>query len=260
MGAVPMLSLSYTPLDISSNGTVEGPPANWQTWEAVIQRVIEHYSGLNNYNLTGVYYEVWNEPDSSVYWKDQDGLKSYCKLLKEVYTAAKSVDPECIILNGGLANGASSINLLYDNGAGPYFDILNIHYFRNPLYPASQRGLDNFPRIAYKIMSRNNDGNKKIWITEIGCPGVGRGSKVTDWWLGKNPNEEQQAAWVNVVYSELLKYDKVEKIFWAFFRDCDCHWGTGVDYFGLVRWDFSCKPAYFAYENCYQRWKKGLSQ
>jgi hypothetical protein len=40
----------------------------------------------------------------------------------------------------------------------------------------------------------------------------------------------------------------VEKIFWAFFRDTPNHFGDGVDFFGLVRNDFSKKPAFTMYQ------------
>ena len=105
-------------------------------------------------------------------------------------------------------------------------------------------------------MVRKGDANKKIWITEIGCPGVKPQLEVNNWWMGKNPDERQQAEWVKEVYAELLKNPQVEKIFWAFFRDTKAHWDSGVDYFGLVRWDYSRKPAFEAYRECFQQWKR----
>jgi len=202
------------------------------------------------------YWEVWNEPDSGTYWEPQDGLKSYCALLKEVYLAAKKTNPDCKILNGGLSHGLASVNKLYDNGARDYFDILNIHFFESPLHPNAIKAVAAYPRLAYKVMSRNGDAQKKIWITEIGCPGVKRGPAVKNWWMGRNPTERQQAEWAEKVFRELLKNKAVEKVFWAFFRDCKKHWENGVDYFGLVRWDFSKKPSFKAYRECFNTWKK----
>ena len=211
---------------------------------------------IERYKAQVKYWELWNEPDSSTYWKEQDGLKAYCVLLKEVYTAAKRIDPECKILNGGIANGLSSINHLYDNGAKDYFDILNIHFFETPEHTGGIKAVESYPKLAYKIMQRKGDKDKKIWVTEIGCPGVKKGLKVEDWWMGKNPTERQQAEWVKNVYTTLLKDPHVEKIFWAFFRDTKDHWKNGVDYFGLLRWDYSAKPSFKAYKECFQEWKK----
>ncbi|MDD5282313.1 MAG: beta-galactosidase [Candidatus Omnitrophica bacterium] len=232
----------------SACGKWNCPPKENKLFIEYASRVIKRYKGQVKY------WELWNEPDSPTYWKEQDGLKSYCVLLRDVYIAAKQVDPDCKILNGGLANGASSVNHLYDNGAKDYFDILNIHFFQNPLHPGAIKAVINYPKLAYKIMQRNGDGDKKIWITEIGCPGVKRFLSVDNWWLGKNPTEGKQAKWLKDVYTGLLKDPHVEKIFWAFFRDTKNHWNNGVDYFGLVRWDFSRKNSFYAYQGCFRKW------
>jgi len=242
--------LHYSADWASACGQWNCPPKDNKLFVEYARRVIRRYKDRVKY------WELWNEPDSSTYWKEQDCLKSYCVLLKEVYTAAKKIDPECKILNGGLANGASSINHLYESGAKGYFDILNIHFFQNPLNSGAIYSVVNYPKLAYKIMRRNGDADKKIWITEIGCPGVKRFTHTDNWWLGKNPSESRQASWVKEVYAALLQDEHVEKVFWAFFRDTKGHWDNGVDYFGLVRWDFSPKPAFYAYQDCYKSFLK----
>ncbi|MDP2941467.1 MAG: cellulase family glycosylhydrolase [Candidatus Omnitrophota bacterium] len=242
--------LDYSAPWATATGLWNYPPQENQFFVDFSAQVISRYKGKIKY------WEIWNEPDAPTYWAAQDGLKSYCRLLKEVYLAAKKANPECKILNGGLANGISSVNRLYDNGAKDYFDILNIHIFASPLHFGAVKRAAAYPRLTYKVMLRNGDGEKKIWVTEIGCPGVKRSPPVANWWLGENPTERQQAKWLKEAYAALLKNERVEKIFWAFFRDCDSHWGNGVDYFGIVRWDFSKKPAFSAYRESYEEWKR----
>jgi len=243
--------LHYSTDWASSCGKWNCPPKDNALFVNYVTKVIARYKKQVKY------WEIWNEPDSPAYWKVQDGLKSYCQLLKEVYIAAKKIDPDCKILNGGLANGLSSVNQLYDNGAGGYFDILNIHFFQNPLLGKNAiAAVATYPKLVYKVMARNGDKDKKIWITEIGCPGVNPDLKVSNWWLGENPSEDQQEAWVTAVYNELLKNPQVEKIFWAFFRDTKKHWDNGIDYFGLIRWDFSKKPSFYAYQRCFKEWSR----
>jgi polysaccharide biosynthesis protein PslG len=225
------------------------PPEDPALFVNYVSEVVSRYKDKVNY------WELWNEPDSATYWEPQDSLKSYCILLKYVYAAAKKANPACKVLNGGLANGLSSINHLYDAGGKGYFDILNLHYFESPVNKNGIKAVIAYPKLAYKIMERNGDADKLIWLTEIGCPGVSGIKPVANWWMGKNPGERQQAEWVKEVYSELLKNKKVEKIFWAFFRDTNNHWGNGTDYFGLVRWDFSKKSAFTAYQKCFKDWK-----
>ena len=226
------------------------PPRENKLFADYASRVIGRYKDRIKY------WEVWNEPDSYTYWSKQDGLKSYCALLKEVYIAAKKADPDCKILNGGLAGGLASVNKLYDHGAKDYFDILNIHIFDSPLHNDSIKRVTAYPKLAHKVMSRNGDGHKKIWVTEIGCPGVKPEGTIANWWMGANPSEAEQARWVRQVYTYLLRAPAVEKVFWAFFRDCQEHWANGIDYFGLVRWDYSRKSSFKAYQECFNSWKK----
>jgi len=234
--------LNYSTDWASSCGKWNCPPKDSKIFVDYCVKVIRRYKDKIKH------WEVWNEPDSPTYWQPQDGLKVYCRLLKEVYIAAKKEDPECVILNGGISAGLGSVDRLYENGAKDYFDIMNIHIFDDPLRLDAISTVSAYPKLVYKAMSRNGDGQKKIWVTEIGCPGVKNGSRVENWWMGNNPQEEEQARWVTDVYTKLLGDKNIEVVFWAFLRDCKGHWGNGIDYFGLVRWDFSRKPAFFSYK------------
>ena len=242
--------LDYTVEWDSPGGAWNVPSKNTANFVRYATRVVERYKGKVKH------WELWNEPDSPVYWKDQDGLVSYCSLLKDVYQAVKKIAPHCVVTNGGLANGLSGVNRLYDQGAGKYFDVLNIHIFESPYDSQAIKRAQAYIQCCRKVMDRNGDAAKKIWVTEIGCPGVKKGVTVADWWQGKNPDESLQAEWVTKVYDALLKEPRVEKVFWAFFRDTNQHWKNGVDYFGLVRNDFSLKPAFDAYKEAHERWLK----
>ncbi|HOX96313.1 MAG TPA: glycosyl hydrolase [Candidatus Woesebacteria bacterium] len=61
-GAKPMLSLSYMPTAISK-GDMVSTPRDWNDWGQVVGATIKHFSGRDQRNITGVIYEVWNEPD-----------------------------------------------------------------------------------------------------------------------------------------------------------------------------------------------------
>lgn len=214
-----------------------------------VQKVTNHYKGKVKY------WEVWNEPDSYIYWEDQDGLKSYCDLLGQVYKTIKKECPDCSVLNGGLANGLASVNKIYDNGAKNYFDIFNIHVFNTPKDTNAIKKTIAYVNIVHKIMQRNGDKDKKIWITEIGCPGIKKGVKIDNWWMGPNTDEQEQAQWLSEVYSELFKIESVDKVFWAFWRDTQDYWKNGVDYFGIIRKDFSKKPAFSAFKAAVSHYK-----
>lgn len=62
-GAKPFIALSYMPPSIAKGGDINSEPNNWADWENLVQKTIEHISGKNGLAISGVYYEVWNEPD-----------------------------------------------------------------------------------------------------------------------------------------------------------------------------------------------------
>lgn len=89
-GAKPMLSLSYMPPAISK-GDIIDLPRDWNEWGAVVRATVEHYSGRNNKNISGVIYEVWNEPDLFGGYKtygDKNYLTMYEVSSKAVQAAA----------------------------------------------------------------------------------------------------------------------------------------------------------------------------
>ncbi|HVO33825.1 MAG TPA: beta-galactosidase [Elusimicrobiota bacterium] len=194
------------------------------------------------------YWEIWNEPDQAVYWLPQDDMAGYSRLLQRVYPEIKAEDPTCKVLVGGLSDGIPfKLRSVYKKAGAGSFDIVNIHPFSDPLAAQPIRELHSTYAAVKKVMDEFGDGDKPLWFTEIGCPGVTEKIRENGWWRGTSPDEAEQAAWVNTVYREALRWPGVEKIFWAFFRDTNHHWNNGVDYFGLVRNDFSTKPAYDAY-------------
>lgn len=198
------------------------------------------------------YWEIWNEPDYAVYWQPQDDMKSYTELLKKVYPALKAADPTCAVVLGGLSQSPSiQLKRIYHDGGKEFFDVVNLHPFVDPSLPNVMELLRGTYRSIYKEMAKNGDAAKPIWFTEIGCPGVDSGAK--GWFLGKSQTEAEQARWVERVYNAPLEWPGVKKIFWAFFRDTDDHFKNDIDRFGLVREDFSKKPAFEAYKKIAKR-------
>lgn len=90
MGATPVLSLSYMPAEIARDRVIINPPNDWNQWALVVQKTIEHVSGKGGKNISGVYYEVWNESDHSQFggWKP-NGSKSYLTLYQYALEGAE---------------------------------------------------------------------------------------------------------------------------------------------------------------------------
>ena len=229
------------------------PPREDASFVQYVSNVIGRYKDRVKY------WEIWNEPDDEQYWRPQDGMVRYTSLLKKVYSQAKMIDPDCKILNGGLSKAITlSLKMIYLNGGKGNFDILAIHPFVNPLNEVDVSRVKGLYSGCKRIMQDNQD-DKKVWFTELGSPGVSSPSQANSWWLGMSPTEAQQAVWVKRVYTEILpELEDCEKIFWAFLRDCNNYWNNGIDYFGLLRWDFSKKPAFNAFKTVAKEWDGSL--
>jgi hypothetical protein len=203
---------------------------------------------VNRYKSWVKHWEIWNEPNHPEYWSGpKDGLMRYSSLLKASYKAAKAADPACTVLNGGLTAGiADDVENLYRAAGKDSFDVLNIHPFINPKKPNAVQIFDSLLADIENTMRRHGDDQKKIWITEMGCPGVPKGSLKRTWFEGDAQTEEEQAEWLEGIYALAKKYPRIEKVFWAFYRDTDGMFKDATDHLGIVRNDLSPKPAYHA--------------
>lgn len=101
-GAKPLLVLSYMPSVIAKDGNIINAPNDWNEWARVVQKTIEHYSGRGEKNISGIFYEVWNEPDLAQFggWKYY-GNKNYLTLYHWASVGA---------------NNAQNVNLFYLGG------------------------------------------------------------------------------------------------------------------------------------------------
>lgn len=217
-------------------------------YAAYVRKVVARYKDRI------AYWEVWNEPNQDIYWVPQDRMEAYTAVLREAYPAIKQEDPAAVVLLGGLSGDcAASLADVYRHGGRRFFDVVNAHPFQDPHLPTAMERMKAQHAALREVMEKNGDGGKPIWFTELGCPGVPDGKSTQNWWLGDNPSEKTQAAWVETVYREPLRWKGVEKVFWAFFRDTPNHFLTGTDYFGLVREDFTPKPAFEAYKKLAKR-------
>lgn len=84
-GAKPMLSISYTP--------DSKPPSDWNNWYSLVKATAHHYSV--DKKISGIYYEVWNEPDLFGGWhynKDPNYTTLYNSTAKAVVDGASGTN------------------------------------------------------------------------------------------------------------------------------------------------------------------------
>ena len=115
------------------------------------------------------YWEVWNEENIG-FWRDEPNGADYAKLLAATYNAIKEIDPQLIVVYGGLAGTPIEyFEASLDAEAAKYFDVLNVHPYRGGLSTPDR--IETFK----KDLTAFNEALKKrglperpLWITEMG--------------------------------------------------------------------------------------------
>ena len=87
-GARPLLSISYTPASLAKDGKVAAEPDDWNSWNGLVTATAHHYSVEKN--ISGIYYEVWNEPDLFGGWKSSAYNTLYLNTSRSIAAGAGS--------------------------------------------------------------------------------------------------------------------------------------------------------------------------
>ena len=158
----------------------KAPPDHLSDYGDYVEAVVSRYAGRIQY------FQIWNEPNCCEEWGTRPvSPEQYAELLREGYTRAKAANPDVVILTAPLAqtiemdyypgglNDFLFLQRLYRAGGGDHFDILAINDYGLWSGPTDRRmrpRVINYSRALYlrDIMRRNGDGEKPIWISEMG--------------------------------------------------------------------------------------------
>jgi hypothetical protein len=153
-----------------------------------------------------------------------------------------------VVLGGLSKNDWSYLQGLYDAGARPYFDVVAVHPYTGAVDPTwcwNEAGTTRYAMNAFcgieeveATMAANGDGAKPIWLTEFGWSTAATTYGVS---------EATQADYLSKALTKLATYPYVSVALWYNFRNTwwshDDPGDLDADY-GLLRTDFSKKPAY----------------
>lgn len=213
-------------------------------WAAFVRRVASIYAGRVDRWI------IWNEPDIPVgtFGCEWCGtMEDYYRLLKVAYLAAHQVNPDAKIHLAGATTWHDpdylrdflSIATQDPEGAehGYFFDAISLHiYFRTETVPqiigAARASLS-----AYGIQ-------KPIWVNETNAPS---NSDPPYWELPDanfNISLEEQGSFLLQAFALSLSAG-AERV--AVYKWMDNEPQPGVEPFGLIRTDYSRRPAYEAY-------------
>jgi hypothetical protein len=218
---------------------IAGAPTSPEQYAQFAGLVAQRYAGKVSA------YEIWNEPNTYLFWAPKPDPLAYTRLLQAAYQGIKAADPNATVVGGVLISisdygdlGINPVNYLqqmYDAGAAGNFDALSFHPYQYTL-PFTQGGpygnlsAINQMGLMHQIMVANGDGNKLIWSTEYGEP-----TSVVD--------EATQAAFIQDYLNGWSQIPYAGPSFIYTTRDRNSASTVADDTLGVLRDDWTWKPA-----------------
>jgi endo-1,4-beta-mannosidase len=233
-------------------------PYNWMSpvnnptdFGNFVQALATHYKGEISL------YEIGNEPNWAKFWPPTPNAQAYTQLLIAAYNGIKAADPTDKVISGGLAidsdGGKTYLQDMYDNGAKNHFDYLGFHPYSYPSSPNVGYGwglssLDNIQT----VLTQNGDSSKQIIVTEFGWPSTTASGNV---------DEATQANYINLFYQniEYGNYQNVPIACVYDFMDDGTDTTNPEDNFGIIRSDYSLKPAYTTIQEVEQNYAENFT-
>jgi hypothetical protein len=240
------------------------PPCNLpgaSDMSAYATAVAQRYNGNSGHGLIDA-FEIGNEeytgfqdaPEKPCFAAD-----NYVPVLKAGYMAVKANAPHAIVATFGSAwESIRGIQWfyqrMYDLGAKPYFDVANLHYYNhafatnaNPALPVPNNpDLPTFNQrwqSVHDVMVRNGDGNKGIWITEIGWPTRQKPKNIPV------VDPQTQAQYLTYVYTQAMNSHVVSKVFWYTINTAhSLYHDRADDIYPNYPGDSNPLPAFIAYQ------------
>ena len=193
-------------------------------------------------------WEIWNEQNLAQFWQPLPNASRYSSLFRQTASAIRQARPGAVVLTGGLSPGSdlpggvrvsqrSFVQQLYANGAAQAASGVAIHPYSFPRLPtdgsAGEGSFADLPSI-HSLMDSNGDGSKRIWLTEFGAP-TGTGAVAV--------SEDAQKAAILDARSQAAQWDWTGPLVYYELRDSGTNAAELEQNFGVVRFDFTPKPA-----------------
>lgn len=197
-------------------------------------------------------WEIWNEPNIVSFAKPRPAVDRYHDML---IAAARDIrartSPDKKIMTAGLAPAGDDgwniapttfLTRLYELGDQQDWDIVGMHPYTYPYQPDDDDTADWNAYLRMQLvrdtMQRYGDDQKQIWITEFGAPTGGDPKRAV--------SLENQARTLVTVLTDAGTDPLLGPVFIHSTRDRGSDPNDIEDHFGVLKEDFSPKPAYTA--------------
>jgi hypothetical protein len=239
------------------------PPKDPSTYAAFMRLCIARYGPFGSFwtehpevPATPIRaWQVWNEPNLSDYFSVQPFPKPYVALLRAARTAIKAADPGATVVMAGLANFSwRALAQLYRAHVKGLFDVAAVHPFSG--HPANSVKIVRYNR---RVMVRNGDGSKPVWLTELTWPSAKGKTKNIHGWETTEAGQAKRIATGYRLYIKARRALHLQRIYWYTWAGYDSP-PNSFDFSGLRHSTadgvFSSKPALSAFEAITRRYER----
>lgn len=202
-------------------------------------------------------YELWNEPNTAIFYAPAPDPVGYTRLLRATYPAIKGADARATVMTGGVAPAVTQLSAsgvartvqpveflstIYANGGRGSFDAVGWHPYSYPQMPGGSDPGSAWVQLygsalnVRGLMVANGDGGKKIWATEFGAHTDPAGEGYI--------TESAQASYLGSGIDQWRTYSWAGPMIVYQLRDRGTDRADRENFFGLQRFDGSRKPAY----------------
>jgi hypothetical protein len=223
------------------------PPVDVPAYARFVAKFLERYPAVEA-------IEVWNEPNIRIFWRSGPDARGYGLMLEAAYQAVKAARPSVKVISAGLAPAATRggdispadfVKALYSSGYNRFFDVLGFHPYTFPALPGETQSWNTWHQMVSSIrptMEAAGDTGKPIWITEFGVPTNGPS--------GSHGSEADQVRQMQEAYRLAATHSWLEVLLWYSYKDLNSTDASDIEnHFGVVRSDWSRKPAYETFKN-----------
>lgn len=203
-------------------------------------------------------WEVWNEPNHADFFKGPERERRYVELVRAAYPAIKRADPASLVIAGAISEcDTVFVEKLFTLGISGYFDAFSVHpYSQNasPLDPRWGRTVrTSFIRgvPAIRAIMVRYGSTKPMWLTEFGWSTSTVRDPYAPWNSGVS--ESDQATYLEQAVTQATSWGYVGGMAWYNLRNNNSVATSLYGNYGLLRYDWSAKPAYAAFKRAAQK-------
>jgi hypothetical protein len=202
-------------------------PAALEAFGCYAEAAARHFAGH------GVFYEVWNEPNTGFFWPPQPDAAQYAALVGEAITRVRAGEPQAQVVTGGLSCGDYSfLRSFLMAGGSTGAAAIGFHPYR----ATAPETLTNELLAWRSIVNQASLNNLPTWDTEWGYSST---------WFGNGHTPEARARHAVMVARELLTSWSAgfPLIIYYDLRDDGFDPIDAEQNFGLLAQDGTAKPA-----------------